>query len=190
MLLSTRGRERGNGLLEVGHFWSEKAVCRNKTERDAGLKHGWMNVKEKECELAEAWLISCLCIWKYKTSFVFWRRGRGKQWVQIKQLAIYFMSIHSCTQQCLCTIIFSVFLLLTMLFSAIYALVSSYTTLPTLPGGLLNVSCPFLKCCTVLSTYTSFSLWFALLIFAPSFLTFNPEHKTTSSFLGFPLQGL
>lgn len=36
---------------------------------------------------------------------------------------------------------------------------------PKLPGGLLNVFCPSLKCCAVLSTHASQnpSLWFALL---------------------------
>lgn len=50
----------------------------------------------------------------------------------------------------------NVFLFFTNLFSAVDTLVSSHMTRTwTARGGLLNVLCPFLKCCTVSSSYAS-----------------------------------
>lgn len=53
--------------------------------------------------------------------------------------------------------------------------------LPKLPGGLLNVFCPFLKCCTVMLPYASQnpSLWFALPL--PPHI-FDPVHENPAAF--------
>lgn len=84
----------------------------------------------------------------------------------------------------------SVFLLFTKLFSAIYTLVSSYTTTTHTAWGapecilslfevLYSIVNPHLILTLVCTSYL-----------CPSFSTFNPVLKKTSSFLNFPLQGL
>lgn len=67
----------------------------------------------------------------------------------------------------------------TKLFSAIYT--TPTQLLPKLPGGLLNVFCPFLKCCTVMLPYASQnpSLWFALPL--PPHI-FDPVHENPAAF--------
>lgn len=68
-----------------------------------------------------------------------------------------------------------VFFLFAKVFLAVSSLVSlPHDFYPNCQGGSW-MYCPFLKCCTVMSTYTSQKplLWFALLFFTPTSLTFN-----------------
>lgn len=76
------------------------------------------------------------------------------------------------------------FSLFTKLFSAVCALVSSYMTSIQTARGLLNVLCPFLKCCTVTSIHASQnpSLWFALLPSPHVFRHLNVYMKTPAPF--------
>ena len=159
MRLSTRGRQRATGGKRLGAFWFV-----SKTERDTDLKYSWMNVlKEKNVNFLkhERLIVDFFFGISNKLNVLkMCSRLLWDQWgfLQTEEDACSGVCVRSS-------------LSVSSLHKAIFCHLRSGFLLhdfcPHCLGGSWMYLVPFMKCCTVLSTYTSFSLWFALLIFAP-----------------------